>query len=77
MGAMGWGGVFGRVQGTDLASRDTCYAVYGLGKIVPTYNSLIAKVVDAWLNALVYGSHDGHGQVVGIGRRAYLVKYDP
>ena len=59
-----------------MASGDAGDAVDGLGEVIPRDDALVAEVVDAGLDALIDGSHDGDGQVAGVGGRAYLVEDD-
>ena len=74
MGTGGGRGVLRGVERTDAACGDARQAVDGLREVVPRDDALVGEVIDARHDATVDGCEDGHGEVAGVGRRAYLVE---
>ena len=77
MRTVGRGGILSGMQRPHMTGGDACYAMDGLGKVVPGDNPLVGEMIDTRYNPLFDGSEDGHSQITCISRCAYLVEDDP
>ena len=69
-------GEFCRMEGTNMARRDACQPMDGLGEVVPGDDTLVGEMIDSRLDTFLNGDHDDTSQVAGIGRCANLVEDD-